>query len=324
MRAGKTMNMFKNVSAGEWDAASSKRGIGSGLFTTKWECILEESFPYVSFERYRYRDTFLVRVVRIGDRVTSTPFSEGGDVLALAETQFNIKHFGADVAKAFGMNVRLRVNERFCPVVYDASNRISAKEHVLELQGNVHDRVRKTLRHILTRPMVGHIEVAKSEHEFAHAYRLYATHMRRVKNLALPYTAFRALTNDVGGELLVWRSRERLHAIALFLPNNTEVLYALSASDSHGLEESAAHYLVQHAFKRYQERGVKYMSLGTTGVDSALETFKRGWRGEEYAVYEVGGSGHEAARTSPLRSLTRLIPLSLYSRASLRIGKYFF
>jgi hypothetical protein len=318
------MNIFTSVSGKTWNDRALSRGVGSVLLTSSWEDALEPVFPYISFGWYQYRDTHLVRVAQIGNRITTVPFAEGGDILPIGEALLDIVRFNVDVATAFGEGARLRVNERFCPVTNAHSYPVGAKEHVLTLRGNLHEHVRKTLRHILGKPLPGHIEKVTAPQDATRAYHLYLRHMRRVANIAMPHNAFQVLTAIYKGNLFVWKNSGRVHAMVLFLSGASEALYALGASDKTGFRAHAAHHLVHHALEQYRREGLRSVSLGTTGVDSALETFKRGWRGMEYATYTIGGAQHKRLRTSPFRALARLIPLQLYERASSVLGKYLF
>lgn len=317
------MSMFEKIAAQEWDKEVRACGGGSSLLTSQWEKMLHQTFSFVSFGHYRYRDRYTMRIACIRDRHTTAPFSEGGDVVGRDSAPLDISQFKNDVLAEFGDGARLRINERFCAVV-SSQELPSAHEHVVSLADDLTTPpVRKTLRHILEKSIPGSIERARSSDDIAHAYQLYLLHMRRVQNLAMPYVLFRSLLDDLGGELWVWKNNSRMHAMALFLMSKEEALYALSATDRDGLRAHAPHHLVHHALEQYRPSGIRRVSLGTTGVDSALETFKRGWRGTEHAVYEVGGGAHEKTRTSPLRLLVRLVPLSLYPSLSRTLGKHF-
>jgi hypothetical protein len=313
------MSGFTKISSAEWDNLAN-----GGLLQSGWEESIHRTLPFISFEHYDYKNTHALRVAHVGGRLTTAPFSEGGDVIARSKgTLLDLKTFVRDSKDFWGTHVGLKINERLCPVSNVQGGTLQGHEHVVNLEEPLLPRVRKTVRHILEQPLVGELVCAQDTREREQAYLLYLKHMRFVGNFALPRQAFLDLLDVHGGELWVWQYFDTVHAMALFLPTKQEVLYALSASDKRGLTVHAPHHLVYGALTHYQKQGIASGSLGTTGADSSLETFKRGWRGETYSVYEVGNETHRMLRRSRMRLLTRLVPLSLYPSFSAFMGKYF-
>ena len=145
--------------------------------------------------------------------------------------------------------------------------------------------------------------------------------MRDVRNFALPKKLFESLTQGDGADLLVWRENGQVRAFALFVSSKSEVLYSLSAADDVAFALHAPHHLVYTALETYRTRGARCASLGATGIGSALEVFKRGWRGETYRIFETGAR-QGIGKRSRIRDLARLVPLSLYPLLTKKVGKY--
>lgn len=318
----KTVRPFKEISVADWDAVVREMAGGSVLMSGSWEKILSRVLPFVTYKHFWYRDTHCVRLAGIGKRITSAPFGEGGDVLALTDAPLDMARFPDDLHAHFGQDLRLRINERLSPLQNAYTMPFTAEEHMVSLEEPLLPRVRKTLRHIISQPIDGVIERATDERDIETAYHLYLRHMRKVRNFAMPEECFLSLIKELGAELWVWRERGRVRAIAVFLSSNDEVLYALSAADNKALAAHAPHHLLYTALEHYRKMGKRSASLGATGKNSPLEVFKRGWRGEEYRIFEIGARAG-VTRDSRLRDLSGLVPLPLYPLLTKFLGKSF-
>lgn len=316
------MKVFTEITAEDWDAAV-RRVSGSGLFMEeRWERVVSDGLSFVSFHHFRYHDTHLLRIASINGRLSTVPFSEGSDVLALTDTPLDRAQLQGDLQEQFGTLPRLRINERFAPLSALPDESVAAHEYVVDLTEALLPRVRKTLRHTLSRPIDGRIERTQEQCDIDAAYMLYLRHMRSVRNFAMPKPLFEVLLNLGGGELWVWRRGAAPDAMAIFLPGEEEALYSLSAANSEAIAASAAQHVVYTALKTYQEEGKVRTSLGATGTGSPLEVFKRGWRGESYRVCELGERSFGVGRSSRVRQLAGYVPLSLYPSLTAIAGRY--
>jgi len=314
--------VFTEISSAEWDDTVKRSVGGNVLMLSGWEQNVTTELPFVRHRHFRYGNKHFVRVAEINGRYTTTPFSDGSDVVSLDETPLDLAKFKTDAHAQFGEDVRLRINERYAPVVRESETAVVAHEYVADLHEPLLPRVRKTLRHILQHSPAGTIEITNKSSDIKASYDLYVRHMRSVRNFALPRKLFDSLVERAGADLWVWREGGRVRAVALFLSSEKEVLYSLSAADSVALAQHAPHHLVYTALESYREKGIERASLGATGTGSALEVFKRGWRGEEYRIFEIGARQLGVHKKSRIRDLASLVPLSLYPLLTKKVGKY--
>ncbi len=318
----KNMQAFKEISVEEWNETLAIHGLGNVFMNKSWESAVSAALPYVSYRHFRYHDTHLVRVAMVNSRNTTSPFSDGGDVIALSQTPLDLVKFQADVISEFGSSVRLRVDGSHVSVIESESTEVVASEHVVSLQDELLSKVRKTLRHILSKSVVGEFSQSNNDHDIDTAYRLYVKHMRRVNNFAIPKRLFISLLHDHKADLWIWRFQSKVHAMAIFIPNDKEVLYSLSAADELAFKKHAPHHLVYNALLFYKKNEIYRAMLGATGKGSALEVFKRGWRGDEYCIFALGERSTSIKKTSLLRSLVKFVPLPLYPLLTTKLGKY--
>lgn len=315
----------------EW---SHLGAVKSPFFDETWERELIRAFPYITLRRFIYRDTHAVRLAQIGlpastcadrqagDRVTSVPFSDGGDVVALSEAPLALDVFRVDLIERFGKSMMIRVHESFAPVV-PTDMRSDLIDFRVPLVSFSIDSVRKTLRHILDAgiPQGDEIRLAVSA-DTERIYELYLDTMHDAGGIALPRTAFDSLMSR---DVFVFIHNGSIEAASVFFTDETSAFHFISASSSGGKREHAPHHLLFHAIKHYQQSGKSSLFLGGTNAGSSLRTFKQGWRGEECRIYTVSSSSaHEIARRSPLRALWKLIPASLLPKATKLIGKRVF
>jgi len=317
------MDIFSEITSEEWDDAVRQSGRGSVFMQSGWEQAVSDALSYVAYQYYRYRGSHVVRVAHVNGRSTTAPFTDGSDVVSIGETALDLSKFQADAKVQFGEGTRLRINERFAATENNEDSTVIAYEYVVALGEPLLPRVRKTLRHILNEHTPGEVKVSREEKDINAAYRLYVRHMRSVRNFAMPEQLFASLLKENGGELWTWSKNNRPEAMAVFIPTGSEVLYSLSAASSEGVAQHAAHHLVYQALESYKEQGQGHASLGSTGAGSALEVFKRGWRGEQFAIYELGERSG-VSRTSRVRGLVRYVPLVFYPALTNILGKRFF
>jgi hypothetical protein len=318
--------MFRSITVAEWSHLAAPRG-AEPFLSPAWESVLTGAFPYLSFEHYLYGENYEVRMTKLGKRITTMPFSDGGDVISKNKVPLSLKSFNEDLIREFGKDAFVRVNEFYCPVTDKEGFRAAISDFriVLTDEQTMLQSFRKTLRHILeTPPTGGSIERTKDEGSVGKVYRLYLQNMKLSAGIALPWSAFNAVVESPNTELWVFKMNGKIRGASVFLNSSDASHYYISAGDSVGKGNFSSHKLLWHTMKIYANEGKKELFLGGTAIDSPLYIFKSGWRGEEYSVYDVGGSVHESARTSPLRSLWKLIPAPLLPKASQLAGKYVF
>ncbi|MDQ5928139.1 MAG: Acetyltransf 6 protein [Patescibacteria group bacterium] len=302
--------------------------VRSPFWSEAWERVLTTAFPYIQLRHFVYRGTHAVRVAQIGDRITSAPFSDGGDVVALAEAPIELESFRADFIERFGTESMVRVHEHLAKVVPTALSADIIDYHVALKSFSI-DSVRKTLRHILDEEMPQGADIRRANiSETNRVYALYLDTMHEAGGIALPREAFEDLMHR---DVFVFVLKGKIEAASVFFANEASAYHFISASSRAGKSVHAPHHILFYAIKQFQQAGELDLFLGGTNASSSLRTFKEGWRGEECKIYTVSGSpacagrsAHEAARQSPLRALWKLVPTSLLSKATKLIGKRVF
>lgn len=307
--------------------------VRSPFFEETWGRVLMTAFPYLKLRRFVYRDTHMVRVAQIGSRITSVPFSDGGDVVSLSGVPLDLELFRTDLVERFGKEVMVRVHEGLASV---APTDIVADivDFRVDLTSFSIDSVRKTLRHILDAGLSQGSEIRMAvPADVERIYKLYLGTMHEAAGIALPREVFDDLMHH---DVFVFVNKGRIEAVSVFFSDTTSAYHFISASSKVGKELHAPHHVLLYAIKHYQQAGKQSLFLGGTNAGSSLRTFKEGWRGDECKIYTVsgspaspehpggGGSAHEAARQSPLRSLWKLIPASLLPKATKLVGKRVF
>ncbi len=294
----------------------------SPFFEEPWGRVLMAAFPYLKLRRFVYRDTHMVRVAQIGNRITSVPFSDGGDVVSLSGVPLDLELFRTGLIERFGKEVMVRVHEGLASV---APTDITADivDFRVDLTSFSIDSVRKTLRHILDAGLSQGSEIRMAvPADVERIYKLYLGTMHEAAGIALPREVFDDLMHR---DVFVFVNKGRIEAVSVFFADNTSAFHFISASSKVGKELHAPHHLLFHAIKHYQQAGKQSLFLGGTNAGSSLRTFKEGWRGDECKIYTISGSSaHEAARQSPLRSLWKLIPASLLPKATKLVGRRVF
>jgi|GEM_PF-6029005 len=296
--------------------------VRSPFWSETWEHALTTAFPYIKLRHFIYRGTHAVRVAEIDGRITSVPFSDGGDVVALAEAPIELESFHADFIERFGTESMVRIHEHFAKVVPTETLTDIIDYHVDLKSFNI-DSVRKTLRHILDEEMPQGAEIRRANiSETNRVYALYLGTMHEAGGIALPREAFEDL---MGRDVFVFVLDGTIEAASVFFTSDTSAYHFISASSRAGKSVHAPHHILFYAIKQFQQAGKSNLFLGGTNASSSLRTFKEGWRGEECKIYTVSGSSaHESARQSPLRVLWKLVPTSLLSKATKLVGKRVF
>jgi len=311
--------MVERLSQAEWVelVPDSKRHF---FLRNSWEKLLQKTYSYIKIENLNYKDNFLVRVAIVGDRITSVPFSDGGDVISIDGRELVLDDLQKDLIDFYSTEVNIHAHEYFCPVVNKEADIVDFKIK-LKAEDEMVREFRKTLRHVLSDVHAQHISLCVSEDELRQSYKIYLQTMRRAKNLSMSFDLFKKLD----GEMFVWKDGGRVEGFSLFVGDQNKKQYTLSGTTHKGKGQNVAHHLLWYAMRFYSKAGVKDMFLGGTRKDSPLLAFKRGWRGEEYLIFSSNSAtSKEKTRNSALRSLWRFLPLSLTPPLSKILGKKFF
>ncbi|MBP9771665.1 MAG: hypothetical protein KBD16_01950 [Candidatus Pacebacteria bacterium] len=311
-------NFREIIDAGEWHALVENR---SPFLAHAWEGTLIEAFPYLRFRYFLYRNDYAVRFAEINGRLTTTPFSDGGDVVSLRGIQIPLSDFKSDVLACFGNSITLRVHEYFCPVTQSEGSETDITDFQVALADFDIGALRKTLRHIVEEKLPAGASIrAMVPSDLEAVYQLYLRTMRGARALALPLDAFKRFSQE---DVFVFVVDGIVRGASVFCSSGKHVHYFISALDAVGKKHRAAHHLLFYALGHYKQQGKEYAFLGGANNASALKVFKEGWRGIPHPLYTITAAAtRKRAQRSGLRTLWRCIPLSLLPKTSKFIGKY--
>ena len=100
------------------------------------------------------------------------------------------------------------------------------------------------------------------------------------------------------------------------------VHYFLSASDYKYKKLGANYLILWNKIKGLIGKDVVF-DFGAAPKNSALETFKRGWRGKEHPILQMGiKRSEESLRSSKLRNIYGLLPVFVIKKLSSYLIKY--
>lgn len=325
MKKNNTRALFTEIPLEEGRALV--RQSGSPFWRKSWEAELMAAFPYLSFVYFLYQEShesYVIRLARINGRLSTVPFSDGGDVYACHGLSLSLTLFQDNLRIFFGSVPEIRVHTYFCPVKDVGAGNADLLDFRVALPGFGVGSLRKTLRHSISAGLSNGFEVwrAQTPKDTHGAYRLYLKTMRRMCAPALPFRSFLHLASDT---LMVCGEQGRIHGASIFLTEGETAYYFLSMTDAFGKKTNAAHHLLFQALQHFKTKKIQAVFLGGTRVGSSLQTFKEGWRGEPYFIYTISDSSRrEHTRTSPLRAFWRFLPLWVLPHASRVAGKFFF
>ncbi len=314
------MSVFREIDkAEEWYGLVAGK---SPFFSTAWEHILTDAFPYIHCRYFVYKDMYAVRVAQIDNRITTVPFSDGGDVIALTTQPLLLSQFQNDCKEFFGSAYTVRVHEGFCAVSDDDAIQHDLVDYRIKIPQFALSSVRKTLRHIISDALPEGASIrALNQHEVQDAHTLYVRTMRSVCAPALPFDFFISMKADMFG----YFTNNVLCGVSIFLCSEDGAYYFISARNQSTQCVHAPHHLLAHAISKYQKKGISELYLGGARIGSSLQTFKEGWRGDMLRIFTISSTDHrEKQRKSPARFFWRFLPLWLVPKTSKFIGKYVF
>lgn len=324
------MKNFKKINKQE-----AKNLLDRALFKTffhslEWQDFLEKEFKWLRFEYYLYKNEFLLIFGKVGNKLISLPFCEYGGPLPLlarrslgegGKKNINFKQFKKDVLEEF-KNVKIKIHPQLLFMwdtrypTLSVGYRVSfISTHWLEnlnkkTEADLLASFRKTLRHSIRKAQKYDLEIKKSQNlaELKQFYNLYVANLKRKKTVPYPFSVIRFLYNNSNSELLIAVYKNKIIAGDLFLYYERFVHYFLSASDYKYRNLGANYLILWEKIKRLAGKDIIF-DFGAAPKGSALETFKRGWRGKEYPILQIGiKRTDESLRSSKIRNIFGLLP----------------
>lgn len=317
----RSMKSFKKISKNKAKELLDKALFKTFFHSLEWQNFLEKEFKWLKFEYYLYRDEFLLIFGRVGNKLISLPFCEYGGPLPLNK-DINFKRFEKEVLNEF-KNIKIKVHPRIesrdsdvLTYWIEGLNKVS-KEDLLK-------SFRKTLRYSIRDSQRHNLEIKKCKdlEELKNFYNLYVANLKRKKTIPYPFSVIKFLYNSPNSELLLAAHKGKVIAGDLFLHYDRFVHYFLSASDYKYRNLGVNYLILWEKIKSLIGKNIIF-DLGAAPRGSALETFKRGWRGKEYPILQIGiKRTEESLRSSKLRNIYGLFPNFIIKKLSSYLIKY--
>jgi len=326
------MKNFKKIKKSEVKQLLNKALFKTFFHSLEWQDFLEEEFKWLKFEYWLYKkDEALLIFGKIGDKLISLPFCEYGGPLLFKE-KVDFEEFKKDVLKEFD-NIKIKIHPQILLMC-------EAKLHTLrELASpistywiNLKDKsekellssFRKTLRHSIKNSQKSGLRVEKCENtrDLKAFYNLCVANLKRKKTVPYPFSVIKFLYNSPVSELLLFKHKEKVIAGDMFLSYGKFVHYFISASDYKYRNLGANYLILWEKIKNLVDKDITF-DLGASPKGSALEIFKRGWRGKEYPILQLGiKRSEEGLRLSKLRNIYGLLPNFVIKKLSSYLIKY--
>ncbi len=304
---------MKKISKKEYKELFEKAGFKTFFHNPEWHEFLEKEFKWLKFEYYLFREKTIFSVARIGNKLISLPFCEYGGPLGDFEEK--------DILDEF-KNIKVKVHPKIKTGDSDVSTFwLDLKD---KSEKELLSSFRKTLRHSIKNSQKNGSEVKKcaNTRDLKVFYNLYVANLKRKKTVPYPFSIIKFLYNRPETEILLAFYKNKIIAGSLFLDHGYFVHYFLSASD-YRYRNLGANYLILWEKIRGLCGQDKIFDLGAAPRGSQLETFKRGWRGKEYPILQIGIKREdELLRSSKLRNIYSLLPKFVIKKLSSYLIKY--
>lgn len=321
--ASKFMKNFRKINKKEARELLDKASFKTFFHFSEWQEFLENEFKWLRFEHYLYKDGFLLSFGRIGDKLVSLPFCEYGGPIPLKEN-FNIGEFEKDVLEEF-KNIKIKFHPQIKPGNSDSEVYTHWVENLRNL--NVEElfaSFRKTLRYSIKNAENNGLEIKKclDLNELKQFYNLYLANLKRKKTVPYPINIFKFLFNSPNAEVLLATYKGKIIAGDLFVGYDKFVHYLFSASDYEYRNLGSSYLILWEKMKSLCGQD-KIFDLGAAPRGSELEIFKKGWRGKEYPILQIGKKrSEEGLRSSKLRYIWGLLPNFIIKKFSPFLIKY--
>lgn len=338
--------MFLRVeNKSQWSALLDKAFLRTFFHYPQWEEFLEREFSWLKFERYVWRDEFLLSIARCKfmgrEKLVSHPLCEYGGPLQLKE-KVDLDGFIEDFKRAFGNAAKIKFHPYISYIyrTYQGENPIRSgsdpgrstfwiENFSTKNFEDLWRGFRKTLRQEIKKSERAGLAMkeCESENDLEQLYNVYVQTMKRHKNIPLPFSAFkfffvkpggsnparRGLTPHAQAEIYTAKIGAKVVGGSVFLFYPPFIHYFINASDYKFRDLNIGHAILWHVMQKYvgyrkPHMQYDYFDLGGTKKGSALEVFKRGWGAKERPIYEVGCARSATGNNSLLREVWSLLP----------------
>lgn len=318
---------IKITNKNEWQGLLDKVLFKTFFHNMEWEDFLEKNFKWLKFERYVYdnKDRLLLSLARVGDKLISHPFCEYGGPLPLAE-KIDGQIFKQDLFSEFSVFVKISFHPKLSNyfqneprTALDLSGRVS---YFLEGQPNL----RKTTRHEIEKAELNSLSFELCEEkDLKEFYNLHVRSAKKHRIPAYPVSFFDYFLNSGQAEIILAKKNNLIIAGSVFLFYDKFVHYFQNAIDEKYKNLGANYLILWRQIQKCLQDG-RVFDFGGTRIGSPLQTFKQGWGGREYPIFELTNqmSALAQAGSTPkiLRNVFGLLPPFLIKKLSPRLLKY--
>lgn len=317
------MKNFRKINKSEAQKLSGKILFKTFFHSLEWQEFLENEFKWLKFEHYLYKDEMLFTLAKVGSKLISLPFCEYGGPVPIKEN-FEIGEFERDVLEEFE-NIKIKFHPQIKPGNSDSEVSTHWVEDLKNLNAEeLFASFRKTLRHSIKNAENRDLEIKKCSDlkELERFYDLYLINLKRKKTIPYPINIFKFLFNCPNAEILLAVYKDKIIAGDLFIHYGKFAHYLFSAADYKYRNLGPSYLILWEKLKSLCGQD-KIFDLGAAPKGSDLEIFKKGWRGKEYPILQIGiKRSEEGLRSSKLRKIWGLLPNFLVRKFSTFLIKY--
>jgi len=323
----KFMRNFQKIDKKEYKELFDKVSFKTFFHNPEWHDFLERKFKWLKFECYLYKDEALLPVARFKvfgkEKLISLPFCEYGGPLPIGQ-RTDFESFEKDVLSEF-KNIKIKVHPQIKPGNTESEVNTHWIEDLNNLSAeNLFNSFRKTLKHSIRNAQEQILTIKKCSNldELKQFYKLYLINLKRKKTIPYPFSIFKFLFEGKNAEILLALHRDKIIAGDLFVYYDKFVHYFFSASDYKYRNLGPSYLILWERIKSLCGQD-KIFDLGAAPKGSELEIFKKGWRGKEYPILQIGTKrSEESLRSSKLRNIWGLLPDFIIKKISHYFIKY--
>lgn len=309
-------NFVKIENSKDWQVLLDKVLFKTFFHYAEWEDFLEKQFKWLKFERYLYRDSVLLSMARVGNKLISHPFCEYGGPLLLTE-KIDGEEFKKDLFAEFKNFLRISFHPSINLTGTEKSERVT-----YFIDGSMD--LRKTARHEIEKAKDNRLQIEKcgNQKDLEDFYRLCVKSAKRHKTPVYPISFFNYFLDSPNAQIVLAKKDNIVIAGGVFLFYDKFVHYFQSALDPKHKNSGATYLILWEQIQKCLE-SQKVFDFGGTRIGSPLQVFKEGWGGKEYPIYELKNySGGSGMGKSKLRDAYALLPDFLIEKLSPYLLKY--
>ena len=327
---------LKIINKKQWQELLNRTLFKTFFHNLEWENFLEKQFDWLKFERYAYKDSVLLSLarVRVGrrEKLVSHPFCEYGGPLPLIE-KIDTEKFIDDLFSEFKIPFNINIH----PYLQDCFKNFKLRdleswrdtywlENFSQLkQEELFASFRYDIRHLIQKAEKQGFSFGecRSKKELEEFYKFYIKTTKRHKNIPLSFSFFDFFWRSQFSNLFFLKSNGKIVVGSVFLFYRPFIHYFITAADYKFRKLGVNHLLLWLVIEKYIGKDYDFFDLGATKKGSALEIFKRGWRGKQIPLYGLSNQPDENRfRDSKLRELWGLLPEFLIKKFSPYLLKY--